>query len=69
MIETPKVTLPFRWVAGAGSRRPLRPSEHRVTMTGTRRFLPSARATVSEPRPLLPWSNLAGNDWRGVKPA
>lgn len=68
MIENQKTSLPFKWIEGSNARRPLLPSEQRTTMTGTRRYLPAARASFGDPRPLLPWSNLAGNDWRGIQP-
>lgn len=69
MTDDPKISLPFKWVAGPQARRPLLPSERSPALTGTRRLLPSARALFGHPRPLLPWTNLAGNDWRGIKPS
>lgn len=67
MNPAPKVNLPFKWVPGHGARRPLLPSERRITQTGTQRMLPAARADMERPRPLTPWMNLASNDWRGIK--
>ena len=63
-----KIALPFKWVPGHNARRPLLPSEMRTTVTGTKRMLPAARADMGRTRPLLPWTNRASNDWRGIKP-
>jgi hypothetical protein len=59
--------LPWLWVDGYGSRRPMLPSEMRDTSGGTRRLLPWARAEMDRPRPLLPWEHRTGNDWRGLR--
>ncbi len=59
--------LPWLWIDGHGSRRPMLPSEARDTGTGTRRLLPWARAEMGSPRPLLPWEHRTGNDWRGLR--
>lgn len=67
MTRAPRTNLPWKWVEGYNARRPLLPSETRTTGTATMRMLPSARADMGTPRPLLPWSNRGGNDWRGVK--
>ena len=67
----PDNDLPYawKWTDGHQSNRPLMPSEHRVTVTGTKRYLPWARADMGRPRPLLPWEHRLGNDWRGIKAA
>lgn len=61
-----KIALPWKWVEGRQARRPLLPSEMRTAATRTRRLLPAARADMGSSRPMLPWQNRAGNDWRGV---
>jgi hypothetical protein len=60
-------TSPVGWIEGHGARRPMLPSEHRITAEGTRRRLPWARADVGSRRPLLPWEHRLGNDWRGLR--
>ncbi|CAN5513498.1 hypothetical protein BH10ACT1_BH10ACT1_32390 [soil metagenome] len=65
---TNRLDLPFKWVEGFNARRPLLPSEMRTTVMGTKRMLPSARADMGSARPMLPWTNRAANDWRGIKP-
>jgi hypothetical protein len=66
-MSTSSGTTPFGWIDGHGAKRPMLPSEHRVTVDGTRRLLPWARADHGAPRPLLPWEHRLGNDWRGVR--
>ncbi len=66
MTDT-NATLPWKWVSGFQARRPLLPSEARTTVSGTKRYLPSARADMGMPRPLLPWQSRSANDWRGIK--
>ena len=67
MRETPKSLFASKWVEGVHARRPMRPSEARDTVTGTRRYLPWARAEHGSPRPMLPWEHRTGNDWRGLR--
>ena len=57
----------WKWIDGYQANRPMMPSEARVTVTGTKRYLPWARADMGSPRPLLPWEHRLGNDWRGIK--
>ena len=57
----------WKWIPGFGANRPMMPAEKRVTVTGTQRRLPWARADMGMPRPLLPWEHRLGNDWRGIK--
>lgn len=57
----------WNWIAGGHSNRPMRPSEARVTVTGTQRYLPWARADMGMARPMLPWEHRTGNDWRGLR--
>ncbi len=64
---TDRTDLPWKWVEGYGARRPLLPSEKRTTVAGTKRYLPKARADMGTPRPMLPWTSRAANDWRGIK--
>jgi len=66
---TDRTDLPFKWVSGFNARRPLLPSEKRTTATGVKRMLPSARADMGRQRETLPWTNRAGNDWRGITPS
>lgn len=68
MTDVSKIDSPWKWVDGHLARRPLLPSEKRTTVGGVKRMLPAARADMGMPRPLLPWVNRAGNDWRGIKP-
>ena len=57
----------WKWIPGGAAKRPMRPSEMRVTVNGTQRRLPWARADMGMGRPLLPWEHRLGNDWRGIK--
>ena len=57
---------PVAWIEGYKSRRPMLPSEKRVTTDGTKRMLPAARADLGSRRPLLPWEHRLGNDWRSL---
>lgn len=57
----------WNWIDGFVSKRPMMPSEKRDTVSGTKRYLPWARADMGEPRPLLPWEHRTGNDWRGLR--
>jgi hypothetical protein len=57
----------WKWIDGYQAKRPMMPSEARVTTEGTKRYLPWARADMGHPRPLLPWEHRLGNDWRGIK--
>ena len=59
--------LPWKWVDGFGSRRPMLPSESRDVGIRTKRLLPWARAEMGSPRPMLPWEHRTGNDWRGLR--
>lgn len=66
MIEN-QTLLPWMWVEGFDSRRPMLPSEARAVGSGTKRRLPWARAEMGSPRPTLPWEHRTGNDWRGLR--
>ena len=57
----------FKWIPGFQARRPMLPSERRTTVSGTKRYLPGARADMGLPRPLLPWKSKPANDGRGIK--
>jgi hypothetical protein len=57
----------WKWIPGYQANRPKMPAEARVTVDGTQRYLPWARADMSIKRPLLPWEHRLGNDWRGIK--
>ena len=59
----------WKWIPGHQANRPKMPSEARVTVEGTKRYLPWARADMGIKRPVLPWEHRLGNDWRGVKAA
>ncbi|MCU1350963.1 MAG: hypothetical protein JWM05_172 [Acidimicrobiales bacterium] len=65
--STHRQLMPWKWVEGAGARRPQLPSEHReATERSTRQLLPWPRAEQITPRETLPWEARTGNDWRGV---
>lgn len=66
-MTSEKSLYAWKWIDGGTANRPMMPSESRITVTGTRRHLPWARADMALPRPLLPWEHRTGNDWRGIK--
>lgn len=66
MMSPSTTLLPMKWIPGYAAKRPMLPSEARITGTRTKRLLPWARADFTEPRELLPWEQRTANDWRGL---
>ncbi|QXC62790.1 hypothetical protein KSP35_08415 [Aquihabitans sp. G128] len=67
MTDTTSTLYAWKWIDGFGARRPQLPSEKRANGTSVTKMLPWARAEMGAPRPLLPWEDRLGNDWRGIK--